>query len=593
MFALLSSVALYAYSPPDSLKQSLSLIHDQEINAITFSRLAFYYLEGEEVETDSALYYANRGLNLSENIDYSYGIAKNASVLGDCYILLDSLERAKQFYSIAINEFEKTEDLDISVYPKVLLVLGNIYAIQNNFPKALNAYQKSMDISLKEGLNETTAHLYNNIGYIYMQVDNYEKALPNMEKASQLFSELGSTISVANAFLNIALMHMRDKNYTMALEYLDKTLKLVDKLESKHNIAEANRKIGLIKIEQGKYLDAKIYLNKAYELIYSENFTPETPRSIVESRILYDLAVLSSHLKEYTVSINYAKSSLKLAIPNQHLKIIGDNYYVLANVYEKLNKIDSAYTYFKLYEEYKERSTNESNIKRITQLQLEYDFAKKISEQKYLQSIKDEKQQRLENIYRFIIALVILVAIISFLLYANQKNKTKRSILKRENLELERENLSHKLDLKNSELEYKNKELTTNILYLTKKVGMINSIAKELQNSKFEFEGDNRDTIENIIRQLEQTSSEDTWKEFEIRFMDVHLEFYDNLNKVLPDLTPNEKKLCAFLKLNMSTKDISAITHQSVKSITMARYRLRQKLNLQRDDNLISYLSKL
>ena len=161
------------------------------------------------------------------------------------------------------------------------------------------------------------------------------------------------------------------------------------------------------------------------------------------------------------------------------------------------------------------------------------------------------------------------------------------------NLELERENLTQKLDLNQKELEYKNKELTTNIMYLTKKTGMITNIAKELQKAKFDFEGENRDTIENVIRQLEDTSSDDTWKEFEVRFQDVHTEFYDNLNKELPDLTPNEKKLCAFLKLNMSTKDISAITHQSVKSLTMARYRLRQKLNLDRDENLIAFLSKL
>jgi DNA-binding CsgD family transcriptional regulator len=122
---------------------------------------------------------------------------------------------------------------------------------------------------------------------------------------------------------------------------------------------------------------------------------------------------------------------------------------------------------------------------------------------------------------------------------------------------------------------------------------MITNIAKELQKSKADFKLENRDIIDNVIRQLENASSEESWKEFEVRFQDVHTEFYDNLNKALPDLTPNEKKLCAFLKLNMTTKDISAITHQSVKSITMARYRLRQKLNLDRDENLIAFLSKL
>jgi DNA-binding CsgD family transcriptional regulator len=225
----------------------------------------------------------------------------------------------------------------------------------------------------------------------------------------------------------------------------------------------------------------------------------------------------------------------------------------------------------------------EDAIEKITQLQLEYDFDKKTSKRELAQSILDAEQQRQEYLYIITIVLVISVAILGFLLFLNQRNKTRQSRLKQKNLELEQKNLNHKLDLNKKKLEFKNKELATNIMYT----------AEKLQKSKADFKLENRDIIDNVIRQLENASSEESWKEFEVRFQDVHTEFYDNLNKALPDLTPNEKKLCAFLKLNMTTKDISAITHQSVKSITMARYRLRQKLNLDRDENLIAFLSKL
>jgi DNA-binding CsgD family transcriptional regulator len=75
--------------------------------------------------------------------------------------------------------------------------------------------------------------------------------------------------------------------------------------------------------------------------------------------------------------------------------------------------------------------------------------------------------------------------------------------------------------------------------------------------------------------------------------MDVHQEFYQRLNEMFPDLTPNEKKLAAFLRLNMTTKDISAITYQSTDSIKIARSRLRHKLGLTQDDNLIAFLESL
>ena len=96
-----------------------------------------------------------------------------------------------------------------------------------------------------------------------------------------------------------------------------------------------------------------------------------------------------------------------------------------------------------------------------------------------------------------------------------------------------------------------------------------------------------------MIRDLLQNTSKDVWKEFEIRFQEVHSDFYNNLNEKYPDLTPNEKKICAFLRLNMSTKDISAITYQSVRSIDMARFRLRKKIGLETDENLVTFLAQV
>ena len=83
-------------------------------------------------------------------------------------------------------------------------------------------------------------------------------------------------------------------------------------------------------------------------------------------------------------------------------------------------------------------------------------------------------------------------------------------------------------------------------------------------------------------------------QEFEIRFQQVHNSFYDKLNALSPDLSTNERRLCAFLKLSMSTKEISSITGQSPRSIDVARTRLRKKLNLTNNDSSLSdFLSSL
>ncbi len=143
------------------------------------------------------------------------------------------------------------------------------------------------------------------------------------------------------------------------------------------------------------------------------------------------------------------------------------------------------------------------------------------------------------------------------------------------------------------ELEIKNRELSTKIAQLIEKNGLVNSITKRLENllskkPKKAIENELKD----IITNMKQSKTEELWKQFELTFGQINKSFYDNLTEKFPVLTSNERKICAFLKLNLSTKDISSITHQSPRSIEMARTRLRKKMDLTRRDNLTAFLAQ-
>lgn len=83
-----------------------------------------------------------------------------------------------------------------------------------------------------------------------------------------------------------------------------------------------------------------------------------------------------------------------------------------------------------------------------------------------------------------------------------------------------------------------------------------------------------------ILSDFEKSGSQRLWPEFQLSFNILHPGFYEKLSEEFPTLTPNEKRLCAFLRLNLSTKEISTITKQTPRSIDIARTRLRNKLNL-------------
>ncbi len=99
-------------------------------------------------------------------------------------------------------------------------------------------------------------------------------------------------------------------------------------------------------------------------------------------------------------------------------------------------------------------------------------------------------------------------------------------------------------------------------------------------------------SLANLRCTLANNIADTNWKEFNNHFIEVHPDFYQNLYIIHIDLIPAELRLCALLRLNLSSKDISAIIHSKPDSIKVARNRLRKKLHLSEEANLTTYLVK-
>ena len=102
--------------------------------------------------------------------------------------------------------------------------------------------------------------------------------------------------------------------------------------------------------------------------------------------------------------------------------------------------------------------------------------------------------------------------------------------------------------------------------------------------------------IECIAQMREEIDSnirhDDDWKKFEHNFDIVYDEYLTRLGNTFPELTVSDKKLCAYLKMGLSSKEIAPLLNLTYRSVEMTRYRLRKKLNLTRDQNLIDFLQR-
>ena len=143
------------------------------------------------------------------------------------------------------------------------------------------------------------------------------------------------------------------------------------------------------------------------------------------------------------------------------------------------------------------------------------------------------------------------------------------------------------------EMEFKSREHAHTAMYIVQKNELSNKVAKKLIEVASSLSGEGAKILHNLAEDLLSDTDDQIWEELHMRFQEVHQGFYDALNEKHPDLSPNEKKLAAFLRLNLSTKDIAAITHQSPDSIKVARSRMRKKMGIDKEDNIVSYLESL
>ena len=147
-------------------------------------------------------------------------------------------------------------------------------------------------------------------------------------------------------------------------------------------------------------------------------------------------------------------------------------------------------------------------------------------------------------------------------------------------------------DKMKSELRHLNNLLAASTMNLVVKNEFMETIKEELEEVKRKGKSmETKHSLEKIVREIDTTLRlQEDWKQFEYHFDQVHGDFLNRLKEQFHDLSPNEQKLCALLRLNLSTKEISNLMSISLRGVEIARYRLRKKLGLDLGQNLTKFI---
>ena len=140
-------------------------------------------------------------------------------------------------------------------------------------------------------------------------------------------------------------------------------------------------------------------------------------------------------------------------------------------------------------------------------------------------------------------------------------------------------------------MDKKSKELAISNLNLIKKTELLNIIKEDLKNGE---DINEKSKIKRIISSINKDIKEDdTWHIFKEAFDKADNDFLKKMKLLHPTLTPNDLRLCAYLRINLNSKEIAPLLNISVRSIEIKRYRLRKKMNLEHDQGLTEYILQI
>ena len=167
-----------------------------------------------------------------------------------------------------------------------------------------------------------------------------------------------------------------------------------------------------------------------------------------------------------------------------------------------------------------------------------------------------------------------------------EKNKRDMELAKAQN---EKEIIKIKNEQLQEEFRSKSNELAASTLSIIRKNELLSKVKDQLLSSV-----DDTSSIKPIIKVIDKNITQnDDWELFKEAFNNADRKFLKKLKKAHPNLSPNDVRLCAYLRLNLSSKEIAPLFNISVRSVEIKRYRLRKKMDLSHDDNLVDYILKL
>ncbi len=485
--------------------------------------------------------------------------------------------------AVAAAELDGDHALLVSIYKN----LASIFYFIGIYDQSIRFFEKTAQEAAKAGDEAEVMNGRMNQALLHVAIGNYREVLSVLEGGEEelrrTYRKMGKEVPVADLIsleLNLGVCLVGLEDLPNAYVHLDKGISLARSDPSqKMSLSKLLQVKAKAKLKEGKIEEALVLLKEAEGIHESIDDLPvlllvkETMAAVHEQK--GDDALALSELKSgYQGAQTIGSLLMKKSFSEQIYKI-----------YRRQEQSDSALRYMDLFNAH----DAETKTGKLKDELMRKELLKSFSER---ESALMQAQSSARSRYGLLIGgILLLSASLGWgLLIFRRKFRT--SDLQKMQLQLRAERMELEQQQLQSQMADKDKQLTDMEFRLSKNA-MLDSLVTELQTMQVR-RGNVQSAHPVASENAKLIQQGKIWEEFELRFVTTHAGFYDRLQAYCPTLTLNERRLCAFLKLDMTTKEISIITGQTVRAIEIARTRLRKKLSLgQTDTRLFEFLSSL
>lgn len=518
---------------------------------------------------------------------------------------------------------------------QALEYLGWLRYAQGDYPAALQRYQQALVVARAVRFYKECAVLNDDIGKVLQEQGAFPEALDNFLSSLRYYTAAHDSTHWAYSILNVAAVEYNEHRYSQAIRYYQEGIRLLARTKSEEELTTSYQGLAMVYADIGRYDQAEEYFRRGLTIFRRKKddinvaIALNNLGDVYERQKKYDLArryyeeglqlathshdqsmvaVCSAGLAQvlvyqaaFAAAETYAANSVAIARRINAQPVAKAAYLVLADAQAGQHQFEPALANYKKGKALEDSIYGSRHAAQLDVLRTQYQqYHHQQEEAGHRYRIQQlERDQHISHLMELLLGGFGLGLLGLGWLFWRQYQATRQRDEARRQAQQATDRVTQLMNQgalyeAKQELGLKNKKLASLALSVTQKGEFLHEIKQRLEVISRTANEEVRKQLVRLRQSIEQTgTSTNEWEQFRFMFEEVHQTFFSELQRRYPEITPNELRLAALLKLNFSSKAMAGLLGISEESIKKARYRLRQKLQLNSSDNLVEFMMRV